>query len=247
MLATDTRIVTETPDSLDHVRRRLVEDNEINRKVATRFLNKWGIWPDYACNGKDALQKVQEKDYDLILMDLQMPEMDGYEASRIIREQKSADGLPIVALTASAMHDVSRQIYAAGMNDFVTKPFHPDDLYRKIARYTSLKHPAAAPAANHEATVHKLAAGDILDIKGLMKVIGSGSEFLEEMILMHIDMFREFAQEYRQIMEQRDRKRLRFIFHRVKAPCAMLSIKMLEEETGLPKNYWMTQKYLRLK
>jgi response regulator RpfG family c-di-GMP phosphodiesterase len=168
-------------------------------------------------------------------MDLQMPEMDGFEASRIIREEKSAAGLPIVALTASAMHDVSGKIYDAGMNDFVTKPFHPDDLYQKIARYTSLSESGPVPAADLAITALNPVSVDILDMGGLVEVAGAGTDFLEEMIRMHIDMFQGFAEEYRQVMEQRDPKGLKFIFHRVKTSCTMLRISLLEEEYSVAR------------
>ena len=126
-----------TLQDLSHVRLLLVEDNEINQLVASQFLEKWGIVPDYANNGKFAIEMVQQQDYDLVLMDLEMPEMDGYEAAQIIRQMNGRNGcLPIIALTASAMTDVREKVLQLGMNDFVTKPFNPNELYVKIAKYT---------------------------------------------------------------------------------------------------------------
>lgn len=115
----------------------LVEDNAINRKVASRFLEKWNFQVDMAENGLIALEKVQEKNYDLVLMDLQMPEMDGYQATAAIRRlpgEKYAR-LPIIALTASAMLDVKDKVLSLGMTDYLTKPFNPEDLLAKISRY----------------------------------------------------------------------------------------------------------------
>ncbi len=124
---------------LPHVKLLLVEDNATNQLIARKFLNKWGISPDYAVNGKIAVDKIQETDYDIVLMDLQMPEMDGYEATKIIRslDNPKYKQLPIVALTASAMLDVINKVQAIGMTDYVTKPFNPSELYNKIVKYTS--------------------------------------------------------------------------------------------------------------
>ncbi|MEQ6121540.1 response regulator [Reichenbachiella sp. MALMAid0571] len=108
----------------------LVEDNPVNVMVAKRFLSKWKINVDVAENGREAIEKTASSKYDLILMDLQMPVMDGYDASSELRKQ----GLktPIVALTASVMLDVGDKVFSCGMNDYITKPFDPDDLYNKI-------------------------------------------------------------------------------------------------------------------
>ncbi|MFY0601210.1 MAG: response regulator [Cyclobacteriaceae bacterium] len=110
----------------------LVEDNKLNTLVATKFLIKWGVECEVAKNGKEAVSMTKANTYDLILMDLQMPEMDGYKASEMIRTFDTRT--PIVALTASALLRVQQNVLDAGMNDFVTKPFDPKELRRKIAK-----------------------------------------------------------------------------------------------------------------
>ncbi|MEO9966283.1 MAG: ATP-binding protein [Reichenbachiella sp.] len=114
----------------------VVEDIPVNQVVAERFLNEWGAKADLADHGAMAVEMVQKKDYDLILMDLQMPIMDGYEATRKIRDLDEAKyrKLPIVALTASAMIDVKEGLFNAGMNDLVLKPINPSELYEKISK-----------------------------------------------------------------------------------------------------------------
>ena len=111
----------------------LVEDNQMNIMVAEKFLKKWEIETEVAYNGAEAVAKAEHNVYDLILMDLQMPIMDGYQATRLIR--KFDENTPIVALTASALLKVRQEVIAAGMNDYVTKPFDPGELKRKIAHY----------------------------------------------------------------------------------------------------------------
>ena len=115
----------------------LVEDNEMNMKVAKRFLERWDYTIDTAENGLEALDKFRAKTYDLILMDLHMPEMDGWEASTAIRniENGASSKTPIIALTADVMINDLDKLYAAGMDDYVTKPFNSDELKAKIEGY----------------------------------------------------------------------------------------------------------------
>ena len=103
-------------------------------KVAKRFLERWDYSIDTAENGLEALAKFKANTYDLILMDLHMPEMDGWEASTAIRsiENGSTRKTPIIALTADVMINDLDKLYSAGMDDYVTKPFNSDELKAKI-------------------------------------------------------------------------------------------------------------------
>lgn len=135
----DTARLIQTYSLVDPKRVLIVEDNKINQLVATRFLNKWNVKYDIANNGYEAISAVQQNDYGLVLMDLQMPEMDGYEATRIIRHMNEGQfkRLPIVALSASAMMEIRDQAMEAGMNDFVAKPFKPKELFKTLSKYIS--------------------------------------------------------------------------------------------------------------
>lgn len=129
---------TNMPDSLKGIKIMLVEDNEINQKVMVRFLEKWDIEVILARHGKEAVEKMKKmSSISLVLMDLQMPEMDGYEATRKIRELDSnyKSKVPIIALTASALKEVKGKVFASGMNDYLTKPFHPPELQKKLKHY----------------------------------------------------------------------------------------------------------------
>ncbi len=117
----------------------LVEDNKINQKVATNFLSKWGVETDIADNGQIAVNMIQQKTYDVVLMDLQMPVMNGIEATKAIRKLGDEYAhVPILALTASAVLEIKDQVTLAGLNDFITKPFKPVTLYDKISRYNGI-------------------------------------------------------------------------------------------------------------
>jgi len=110
----------------------LVEDNHVNILVASTFLERWNTKVDTAENGKLAIEKIKTNQYHIVLMDLHMPEMNGYEACREIMKLKPK--LPIIALTASAMLNIRDKAFDVGMVDYVTKPFEPNELYEKIRK-----------------------------------------------------------------------------------------------------------------
>ena len=112
----------------------VVEDNKMNVFVLERFLKKWELEYKIASNGVEALKILLDEEFDLILMDLQMPEIDGFEASKNIR--KMGYQMPIFALTANVFSDVKDKVIESGMDDYISKPFNPNELYSKIqARY----------------------------------------------------------------------------------------------------------------
>jgi CheY-like chemotaxis protein/nitrogen-specific signal transduction histidine kinase len=112
----------------------LVEDNPLNVLVAQTMLENNGAVVDVAVNGVEALEKLDRQRHNLVLMDLHMPVMDGYEATVLLR--KRGETLPIIALTASTPKEVESGAFAAGLNDVVVKPFSPDELYRVILQHT---------------------------------------------------------------------------------------------------------------
>lgn len=111
----------------------LVEDTLYNVFYATQLLEGWNTQVECAENGEKGWEMAQQKDFDLILMDLHMPIMDGYQSTKKIREFNSS--IPIVALTASATSNVREKVLAVGMQDYITKPFNPDDLFYKLKKY----------------------------------------------------------------------------------------------------------------
>ncbi|HTX88897.1 MAG TPA: response regulator [Bacteroidales bacterium] len=123
--------------SLNGLHILVVEDNPINQKIVCKLLSKWDAAAEVAENGTVAVEKVRQHRYDLILMDLNMPEMSGYEATRIIREMDGEQfrTLPILALTASAFVEDRDKIFSFGMNGYIIKPFSPAELNQKISRF----------------------------------------------------------------------------------------------------------------
>jgi CheY-like chemotaxis protein len=127
-----------------HFKVLLAEDNLVNQKVAVRFLEKRGHTVVLAESGNTALDAWRKQTFDIILMDIQMPEMDGFEATSRIREHEKSTGqhIPIIALTAHAMVGDRERCLAAGMDDYVSKPIDAADLFAAIDRLL----PAAAQA-----------------------------------------------------------------------------------------------------
>lgn len=115
----------------------LAEDNFINQKVAKHALEKLGFTVSIAHNGKHAIELFQNETFDLILMDCQMPEMSGFEASTLIRKLSGGDKIPIIALTALAMEGDREKCLNAGMNDYISKPFKREELKEVITRWIS--------------------------------------------------------------------------------------------------------------
>lgn len=124
-------------ENLDGLHVLLVEDNLINVKVAEKILTQWNVKVDIALNGLLATQKFKKNKYDVILMDLAMPIMDGYEATSIIRRQDSS--VPIIALTASASYGYLEKAMLIGIDEYIIKPFNPKELNLKLRKYYKKK------------------------------------------------------------------------------------------------------------
>ena len=186
----------------------LAEDSPINREVARELLERVKLSVDTAGNGHEALEKIQANRYDLVLMDVQMPEMDGLIATGAIRAQAEYAGLPILAMTANAFDEDRRACLAAGMDDFVAKPVVPKDLYLTLLRWLSkaLVHPAPAllpipvaaptaaffpaPAASPSSAGLEARLGAIsgLDAAWGLEMVGNATElvrFLRKFALSH--------------------------------------------------------------
>jgi two-component system sensor histidine kinase/response regulator len=170
----------------------LVEDNAVNRDVALELLRGVGLAVETAADGREAVVMAQATEYDLILMDMQMPDMDGFEATRAIRNLSAWHTRPIVALTANAFEADRRACLAAGMDDFVIKPVEPDDLYTTLVKWlpavrarNGLEGPepagkavAAGTNTSHEGGLAGLAQVPGLDTaRGLLMVRGNSGKY----------------------------------------------------------------------
>lgn len=114
----------------------VVDDNEMNRSLMEHLLNEWNLSFDMANNGNEALEKLKQSDYDLVLMDIQMPEMDGYSATRRIRTELGLD-VPVIAMTAHALAGEREKCLSSGMNEYISKPVNEKELYELINRFAN--------------------------------------------------------------------------------------------------------------
>jgi CheY-like chemotaxis protein len=123
------------PDKLkDSIRILVVEDNPVNQKHTALLLKSWGFRHDICANGKDAIRNIRVNKYDLILMDVEMPEMDGYETTVFIRNKLKL-GLPIIATTAKVTEQDREKCLTTGMNDYIPKPINAEQLYNLVTNY----------------------------------------------------------------------------------------------------------------
>lgn len=174
----------------------LVEDNQINQQIALELLTSWGMNVSVANDGLEALEAVYREPFDLVFMDMQMPNMNGYEASAVIRSEKRFEKLPIVALTAQAMQTEREQILSVGVNDYLSKPLVIDDLTSVLLRWlphcriTGCVAPAETPPSHQAPSAGVFEAlRDVLDVDAVLDRVNGKTE-----LLMHI--LRRFHQEY---------------------------------------------------
>jgi CheY-like chemotaxis protein len=172
----------------------VVEDNPINRKVAMKALGRIGYLVDTVSNGQEAVDAVTSTEYDVVLMDCQMPVMDGYQATTLIRQQEFRSGrrTPIIALTAHAMASDRKKCLDAGMDEYVTKPFDPHQLDKLIESLIRNKKGLVAPTPGASATPVEAGPADVPRVqretlKELAGLEEDGAAFISELAEMFLD------------------------------------------------------------
>ncbi len=223
---------TTTETDVSQLQILLVEDNKINQAVAGKFLRNWNIDFSIAENGEEAVQSARENYFDLILMDLQMPVMNGYEATVQIRQLSEFDysQTPIIAITAAGASGIEQKVMAAGMTSTVFKPFKPEDLLEKIRQYCSFKKEEAKPSA--PVSVQDSAASlvtNALDLSRIASLAGDDCTFVQNLLKLYIEQFEQLHIQALTGLEKQDTSELRHIFHKMKPAIAMLRQKKMEQ------------------
>ena len=202
----------------------LVEDNDINRLYAKSILKNWKCRTDIAENGLIAVEKLKNNVYDVILMDVQMPVMDGYDATKAIRTMSPPSStVPIIALTANVTKNDVDKCLAAGMNDYLPKPFSPEDLYQKL--FEDLKLVPVKPTKPKPIRTQKVA----FDLTYLRSVSGNNESFVKEMVETFIQSIPQSLTELREAMALSDSERLARITHQIKPSLTLLGLDSLRD------------------
>lgn len=221
--------------SLPDAKILLVEDNDINIFMATSIIEKWKSEVVVAKNGREALECLRKQTFDIVLMDMQMPVMNGVDATIKIREELKSD-IPIIALTANAIKGEKEKCLAAGMNDYLSKPFNPNVLFIKIARQLGLVQsefdvPQQIDRENKEA----ITDGDTsLFRTDKLKALSNGNEmFVSKMVGMFLESCPKDISEMKNCLKKKDLIRVGEIAHKLKPSIDYLSIQRMSDDVRL--------------
>ncbi|CAN5479761.1 hypothetical protein BH11PSE11_BH11PSE11_21710 [soil metagenome] len=205
----------------------VAEDNEINQQVMLEILEAEGVFCDMAANGLEAVQLALDpaRHYDLVLMDVQMPEMDGLEASKEIRRSVGTDRLPIIAVTANAMEHERQRCLDAGMDDHIPKPVDPDRLLRAIARwYKADADPSKLPEPRQKSEQSCLpgSVDGFEDLKGGLDRVKGNAALLRRLIVTFHGKFGDFPAALRRMLDAGEQQNaIRFV-HSLKGSAGTL-------------------------
>jgi PAS domain S-box-containing protein len=226
-----------TRHTLSEQKRRMVclllaEDNWINQKMAVTLLQKAGYPVDVVDNGRQAVEAVKSKKYTLVLMDVQMPEMDGLEATQSIREYElnRPQHVPIIAMTAHAMKGDRERCLQAGMDDYLTKPLEPEDVFSTIERWMAHIDPDLLPEVEvseiprvGESTHEK----PPLDLIKAMPRFGDDQEFFFELFAGFLDELPDRVTQMREILAELDSHEMALVAHNLKGVAANFTVEPL--------------------
>ena len=210
----------------------LVEDNEINAELATELLNDAGVIVTLASDGEQALLALARQRFDGVLMDCQMPLMDGYDTTRAIRAQPQWQALPIIAMTANAMRGDREKALAAGMNDHVAKPIDVDAMFDTLSRWVR---PAAAPAVPPTAGTPPVVPADALaELPGIDASVGRAStlgndKLYRRLLLKFRDAQADFVPSFRAALTADDVVTSMRLAHDLRALAGTLGARALEQ------------------
>lgn len=211
----------------------VVEDNAINQQIIEELLSNTGIAVHIAENGTEALKRLNERHFDLVLMDLQMPEMDGYEATQHIRKQRQHQSLPIIAMTAHALVEERQRCLDIGMNAHISKPIDVDELYNHLAEWlaekvtTTLKVPTSVPQ-NREMVLAREILSEINIELGLKRTGGHWPLYLQLLNRFH-DSYREHPQLIFDMAQQGRFEELTSLIHTLKGVSGNLGAQRLNQ------------------
>jgi PAS domain S-box-containing protein len=218
-----------TTKNINDLKVLLVEDNYLNQVLATKVLTNWNWNVDVADNGKIAVEKLQDNNYDIVLMDIQMPEMDGYEATKYIRKNLSPpkSATPIIAMTAHAISGEIERCEKVGMNDYISKPFDEDKLYAKILTVLKIDNAMEDNTKKTETTKSEDRYTDLTYLKKLSK---GDNDFVKQMISIFINQTPTAIQKMEADLSNKDWASLRAVAHKMKPSFSFVGVTSLQEK-----------------
>lgn len=205
----------------------LVDDNHINRLLVTHLLQQKGYTILEAGSGKEAIEKLKEEDIDIVLMDISMPDMDGLEATRIIRKMEPAyiRQIPVIAMTAHAFKEQIQEALDAGMNDYISKPFKPEEMFEKIEKLLNITVTPSATVAQPEPTV----TGERLyNLTFLTQYYDNEEEFITSILSLYVKETPGSIEKIEDCLTRRDWQMLKSLVHKIKTNILMMGIKQAE-------------------
>ncbi|MBU1172771.1 MAG: response regulator [Proteobacteria bacterium] len=212
----------------------LVEDFPINQEVALGMLKNFGFKADLAENGMEAIRILEKRSYDLILMDVQMPVMDGFQATQKIRDPESKvlnHNVPIIAMTANAMEGDREKCFKIGMNGYVPKPIEPDDLYNTLKKFipgkTTENSEPEPPLVKEISRSDPSAHVNAFDRSQLMARINNNEELFKKLIAVFLDTVPADMDELEKILTRGDMDAIKAQAHKMKGYFANISANVL--------------------
>ncbi len=208
----------------------IVEDNRINLKIGSEMLRLAGVEVDTARNGIEAVEKVQHITYDAVLIDIQMPLLDGIEASRIIRQQFSSQDLPIIAMSAHAKSIKWKACLAAGINDYILKPFNKNDLLAVLKKQLGYRHGIHPPEVpRHSPDIPATASLSGLNIREGIERLGDNREIFADVLSDFCEEHATFHHTLKQLIDIHDFKGAATLAHSIKGAAGNISAPHLFE------------------
>jgi len=217
-------------DSLIGKRILLVEDNQVNHLIAVSYLNHWNIITDIANNGKEAIEKLEMHSYDLVLLDIFMPVMDGFETTKKIRHNPAWKTLPIIALTASAETNLIDKIIRLGANLCLTKPVDSKELFQALCSFFVQEQMKELPSTNSKKINTSKVKMPSLSLQKIEDASLGSSKFLQEMIALLLLEIPQTIQEAEDQLRHKNFLSFSATIHKLKNNLLMLSMDYLRED-----------------
>jgi CheY-like chemotaxis protein len=219
--------------SLGHRKVLVVDDIEMNQQLARHIMQSWGFTVDVAANGKEAVEKVEKNSYDLVLMDIQMPEMDGMQATESIRQLKDAAKAStlIVAVTASLLSGDGDRYLQKGMNDYLPKPLDEQRLFQLVSKnLLDGPDPVSMVEPLRNETTESIPTEKLYDLTMIHGLSGGDEAFIRQMVELFIDTMPASTEELQTTLDKKQWEAMGKLAHKLKSTTGSMGMDSIKEE-----------------